>query len=288
MGIEGTVLENENEPAERRTGTAEALEAGALLGTPSKIDDRFFSVLVPAGASQVMFDKKQLELQLAAHPHRKTGLFKVQDADSFTGYMAKHATGDSEVYANPATFSLVGVVNSHASTRAGHGDHRVELELLLTDEWKTWLNLDKRWLDQATFAEHLEDNAADVVEPDAATMLEIAQNFHASRSGEFQRAERLSSGQVSLRYKETIAARAGESGALDIPTEFAVSIAPFHSCPRAVVRARFRYRIREGNLALSYALIRPGDVARGVYDSIVEDVKNVVVGSVFSGTHPDY
>lgn len=268
------------------TETAAAVAAGRLAGNPQPLDDRFFTVLVPGNAKLETIDLEELGDRLAAFPRRKTGTRHVQDAASFVGYLSKHGTTDSEVWADPSNYGLVGVVNADRKgghDTAGHGDHRVILELLHTDEWKRWVGASGKWMDQQTFAEHIEDNAVDIVDPDSATMLEIAQHFHASTSAQFERGERLDNGLVNLKYKETLNASAGQTGDLDIPTAFVVSIAPFHTADRAPVTARFRYRIRQGTLSLSYALLRPEDVARKVYDDIVGVVDGSVEASMFYG-----
>lgn len=270
-----------------------AILAGIELARPNPLpaaEGRFFTQVVPAGAKVQVHDLAQMQQALADHPHRKSGVVHVHDAESFIGYLAKHGLAASEVWADSARSGLVGVINAHAEADnfldeglAGHADHRVNLELLHSDEWKIWTASDKKWMNQADFAEHLEDNAINVVDPDAATMLEIAQSFQATRSADFKAGVRTSSGLVTLRFEETESARAGESGDLEIPTTFTVFLAPFVGADPVEVTARFRYRINGGNLFLSYALLNPGDISRGVFTTIVERVRASVPQPVYSG-----
>lgn len=284
------IVTNLNEHPADGTNVAAAVAAGMQIpgAQPIGSSDRFFTQLIPANASAQVIDVVELEDALALYPRRKKGTVHVQDADSFIAYIAKHGLAETEVFADPARKALVGVINAHQESEdyegtAGHGDHRVVLELIETDSWKAWLARDKKWHSQLEFAEHLEDNANDVVDPDPATMLEIAQSFHASTSADFKRAERLTNGLVQLRYEETQTARAGQAGDLDIPTVFALSISPFEGSPPHEITARFRYRISNGNLTLSYALLNPGDVTRAAFLTITDTVADTITQPVFQG-----
>lgn len=274
---------------------AAAIEAGQAHGMPQKLDDagRFVAITTPTDAGTKVHDLEQLAAAYADRPRRKTGTVKVQDAASFVAYLEKHALPESEVFADPRTYQLVAVINAHQGihslddTReapAGHGDHRLVLDLVQTQAWKAWAEHDRKFMSQASFAEHIEDNAFDVVEPDSATMLELAQSFQASSSVNFKRGERLHSGVVSLRFEETQSATAGQSGDIEIPTSFVLSLAPFEGGELVPVTARFRYRIRSGELSMSYALVQPHDIARAAYDRIVTDVAGAIDAPVLYGT----
>ncbi|KAB2806961.1 DUF2303 family protein [Pimelobacter simplex] len=274
------------------TDTEAAVRAGIAIAPPAPLgdSDRFFVQTVPAGAATHVHDLRALAEPLAEFPYRKKGTVHVHDARSFVEYVEKHQLSGTEVWADLSRRSLVAVINAgdesdSASDEgvAGHGDHRVVLELLHSDEWKTWTNRDKEWLDQATFAEHLEDHAINVVYPDAATMLEIAASLQATRTADIKAGVRLDNGQVQLRYEETETATAGQTGELEIPTIFVVALAPYVGAEPVEVEARFRYRLRQGNLLLSYALLNPADIARSVFTAIVDDVRGAVTAPVLLG-----
>lgn len=267
------------------------LDAGIAIAEPKEITDGLRTLVLPAGAKVHEIDVKAFEDKYADHPRRKTGTVHVQSDDSFVAYVAKHGLVATEVWADPARKQLVGVINAHAESdtgldegTAGHGDHLVSLELIHSPEWIAWTQHDKKWMDQQAFAEHLEDNAADVTTPDAATMLEIAQTFHATTGTLFKSAQRLHSGEVTLNYEESTGARAGEKGDLEIPTQFVLSINPYAGQDDvAQVVARFRYRIRQGQLSLSYALVRPEDHALAVFSGIVASVNDSINQPVYTG-----
>ncbi len=280
------------------TSVSDAIQAGLLIAEADRIgeSDRFFTQLVPAGAKLEQIDLHKLEDAYADRPRRKTGVVHVRDAESFIVYLAKHGLPETEVWADTKGSALVGVINAHQAAQgdaasqssdveglAGHGDHRVLLELVLSKEWQTWNQLDRQWLSRQDFAEHIEDNAIDVIVPDGATMLEIAQSFQATLNSEFKEAQRISSGEVAFKYVETVQAQAGQAGEFEVPTSFVVAMSPFEGGDPVEVEAKFRYRLRAGELKVSYALTRPHDIQRQAYLDLVQAVADGIPHPVFRG-----
>jgi uncharacterized protein YfdQ (DUF2303 family) len=197
-----------------------------------------------------------------------------QEADAPTPLTPDARTVDhTTVWVHQASGRVVAVLNDNAPEASAWGDHRLALQLVYTDEWKRWAAHDGRLLDQETFAEHIEESQVDVVEPDAADLLEIAQTFHATTTSSFKSAKRLNSGEVQLEYVEDIAASAGRKGDLSIPTELVLGIPIFLGEEVVRLTALLRYRIRDGKLAIGYKLVRPGDVVRQAIDAVAEQLR---------------
>lgn len=254
------------------TDTQSLIDLAGSMAEPHNLGDNLHSVVVPAGGTQ-----KVLDLQpYADHPRRKTGTVKTHDANAFTTYVRKHGLAATEVWADEEHTRVVAVINAHDETdsgdeegRAGWGDHRALLAVRKTDAWNAWLAKDGKWLTQNDFAEHIEDRAIDIVKPTGADVLELAQSITATVGVTFESSKRLSNGERQLEYKETIDAKAGNRGRLDIPEVIELGLVPFQGAPAYKVKARFRYRINGGNLALAYALERPEDVIREAFADVV-------------------
>lgn len=240
--------------------------ASAELKPVADVDKPHIAV-VPEGASAVVLDLDRF--RNLDRPHRKQGTFKPATVSSFIDLVEDQADPHTTVWVHPTSGKVVAVLNDHDEDPA-YGDYRAELALTATDEWLHWSRLDGQLVDQEKFAEHLEDGVKELVDPDAATMLEIAQSIHANTNAQFRSARRLSDGQVRVQFDETIDAAAGESGQLEIPTEFSLAIAPFIGEDPYRVNARLRYRASGGKLTIGYKLERPGDVVRDALDKIAE------------------
>ncbi|MEU4332357.1 DUF2303 family protein [Nonomuraea dietziae] len=224
-------------------------------------------------------------------PLRKTGAVRVEDVASFEAYYAKHSDEDSETYVNVDQRCLTAVLNAHSQEGPRWGDHRLYLTLKTTRAWSEWLDNDRKWLPQREFAEFVEDHLADIREPAAATMLEIATTFQAKQKVNFASATRLSSGDANLTWEETTDATAGAKGQLKVPTAFKIAVKclelPATEDEDPVVYgldARFRYRIERGQLHVSYLLDDPQAVLRDAVLAVVGQVEGRLGIEVLRGT----
>lgn len=199
----------------------------------------------------------------------------VRDVESFNAYLEEYATGSTEIWADRESSSVVAVIDSIGSG-SYWGKHRVTLALKHTVAWSKWLDSSRngKKLDQIVFAEHIEDRAIDIVEPTAATILEIAQTFKATKGVDFTSSSRLSTGEVKFVYSETVQASAGKKGDLEIPETFILGIAPYEGGDAFKITARLRYAIRESNLAIGYTIERPEDVLTAAFDGVIAGIKS--------------
>jgi len=199
----------------------------------------------------------------------------VGDAESFVRYVTKHVVdGHTEVYADTPSSAVVAVLDSHDAGQGGWQKHSARLELRHTKSWEAWTKVDGKLLEQTEFAEFIEQQALDVRTPETAVLIEIAQSFQAKTSVDFEGGERLDSGQVRLEYKETVTAKAGQKGHIDIPKELELLLRPYIGGPVYVIVARFRYRLRGSQLGLGVVLQRPQEVLDAAFADIVTEIRD--------------
>ena len=224
-------------------------------------------VIVPQGGSSQVID---LEKHLPS-PRRAKGTVTLQRVQDLERYIERHdAPTNTTIWVDADAHKVVAVLNDHGAgeKHPEWGDHRAELQLKTTDAWRHWLAMDGRLLGQEEFAEHIEDGLQDIVTPDGATMLEVAQSIQGTKSAEFKGARRLQDGNIGVEWVEETTATAGSRGDLEIPERFELALAPFEGEDAYRVHARLRYRVRAGDLTLGYRLDRPGDVLRDAVDKV--------------------
>jgi uncharacterized protein YfdQ (DUF2303 family) len=209
----------------------------------------------------------------AEHPRRAEADRIVYDSASFATYLAKHGTPEeTEVFADVQTATIVAVVDSHggAGSDPGWQKHRITLALTKSPAWLAWEKHDGELLPQARFAELIELQAPDVHKPTAADLLDLAQTFSAQKDVDYVSSERLADGQIRLRYEETISAKAGQKGDVEIPSRIELVVRPYIGAPPYRIGARFRYRIdRDQHLSLGYVLERPHLVLEAAFGDVV-------------------
>ena len=208
-------------------------------------------------------------------PNRKRGTTQLKDVDSLLAYCSDQAAMEtSYIYADPDARKIVVVFNDSRSIHPGWRDHRAEFTAEYTQEFSKWLanNGTNKFMSQTDFAEFVEDNFADVTEPAAQQLLEIATTIQATTGINFSSAKRLQNGQTQLAYSETIEARAGATGALEIPKEFVLGLRIFKNGSGYKLRARLKYRLHAGGIKFWYELDR---YERAVEDAFADYVKTV-------------
>lgn len=266
-----------------------ATDLGAALVKPTIIERNpehaALAVVVPAGYQVASLRVDGDEYR--DYPRHKTGAPVVYDPASFTLYWTKHhQDGESELYADYREGRIVGVLDAHSDALAGWKKHTVTLALQKNPTWDAWKAASGKLLPQTQFAEILEQLVADIVEPDGATMLEIATTLSATRSAVYDaKATRLDNGDRRFSFDETTTARAGAGrGQVDIPSKFLIRAQPFVGGPTTRVEALLRYRVGDSGLQLGYVLVRPDDAVRTVFDAVVAELEDAIQTPVMRGT----
>lgn len=221
-------------------------------------------------------------------PARKKGSTTVRDVPSFAGYWGKHSRPEvSEVYADRDALKVTAVLDAHgaADTATGWAQHRLVLALKYSTAFVAWKTHNGRDMAQEEFAEFLEDNRADIFAPAAAEMLEVAQSIQAATKVDWSSGFRLADGQRRMAYTETTESRSGTKGELAIPAEIVLHLPIFDGATTAdQLVARFRHRLQNGQLRLSYKLDRPDDVVTAAFEGVIAEVAEQCSATVLRGT----
>ena len=184
--------------------------------------------------------------------------------------MGQCASAAGYIYADPDPRTIPAVFNDHRDLAlAGWRDHKATYKAEFTPEFSNWLGKSKAPMGQTEFAEFIEDNFADITEPAAHIMLEMATTIQAKTDINFGSAKRLDNGQVQLQYTETIHARAGANGALAIPKEFTLGLRIFKNGGGYKIKARLKYRLNAGAIKFWYELDRPERAIEDAFDGYV-------------------
>jgi uncharacterized protein YfdQ (DUF2303 family) len=208
-------------------------------------------------------------------PRRKgaSSATTVADVDSFESFLIKHGIPEeTEITASVQAGTFTAIINAGTQQEPGWSDHAAILRLTESKEWKRWAAGSGKLVDQLGFAEFIEDNAENIVDPSSAEILEIAQSLQINRAVDFESGQRLSDGNVRFGYRETTTASAGAVGDLSIPASFTLALRPFEGGEAYRVTALFRYRLHGKQLQLGYKL-------QGI-ERIREDAFSAVAGTV--------
>lgn len=253
--------------SEQSSALLEAIKFGATLAHPMHADVGEYGqkpyVVLPEG-----YTVKDVESTLA-NPTRKRGKATLSDTASFIAYFMRHAApNESAIYGNFDPPSFTAVLDDHSTDgTAGWREHVAKYACPLSVEWATWTGANKVKMKQVDFAQFIEDNLPDIVEPAAAHMLEVSRTLEAKKAVNFASGVRLANGEVQFTYEEKVDGSAGK-GQFHVPEIFSIGIPVFQRGVRYRIEARLRYRIAEGGqLAMWFDLVRHHKVLE---DAVVE------------------
>lgn len=205
---------------------------------------------------------------------------KVVSVDSFVDYWRRYSDDESVIFVDDKAHTINAVFDYH-SNLPSWGRHKMTLSLLPTQEWVKWRQNSGKRLAQVEFAEFIQDNMTDVVNPDGATLLEIVTNLSNHRTAKFSSNIRLDNGQVQLTYEEELRGSAMVAGNMSIPQEFELGIRPFARCASYSVGARLRYRITdERTLTIWYEIKRPERIEVDAFEGVLEELTEKIGADV--------
>ena len=242
-------------------------------------------------------DLKRIE-DPAKKPVKVKKHVELETMGSFLDYFNRFANDESTIHAIKKNSQFMAVID-HATSDGmpDHEDHTTSYRCPRTTEWLQWKNNSEAIMDQQSFAKFIEDNIPEIVKPKdednpdktpyptGAEMLEIAMTLSANTKVRFSQGIRLDNGQVQLTYNEEIDGKAGASGQLNIPQVFNLGIKLYEGGEHYAMEARFRYRIKEGQLTMWYELVRPHKVTEAAFDDIYQIIKEGMdKGHIYRGS----
>jgi len=251
--------------------TANGSDAAVIAATataaaePTKVEPGdLLSLVLPEGGRHELIDlEKYLE-----EPVRPRATYHPSDVASFIGLVETHEDKEATtVWVHETEGKIVAVLDDNGKGKPAWGEHRVVLDLGFSPEWQLWAKKDGELMLQTQFAEHLREGMPDVAEPDAATLIEIAENFEATTGVHFRSKVDFNSGAKKFKYdEETKATAATADGEIEVPRQFKLRLTPFLGEEPVEIMANLRHNARGGSLQIGYKLERP---ERAVEDALL-------------------
>ena len=219
-------------------------------------------------------------------PTRIRQYVTVATVDSFIGYLDKFAHPTGAIFANEPKSQIVAVLDYHGMAGEAHASwctHRLTLDLKKSREWHVWRGKHGLSLTQAQFADFLEDNNADIVHPEAASVLEAAMHLEATKTVKFRSALNLDNGATQFTYDEAVEGKG--KGTIKVPSRFTIRIPIMAGQHPTDIEARLRYRISdEGGLTFTYKLANPDKLLEDQFEAICVNIAEETGIVPFMGT----
>ncbi|KHN50694.1 YfdQ family protein [Pectobacterium fontis] len=196
---------------------------------------------------------------------------------SLIAYVKKYEDPRTAIFADNTKTKVVAVLDYHKSPDLPEwGKHKAVYDCPFSKEWLVWTVFDGKARTQIDFGEFIENHISDIAAvsdtyagPSGVELLEMVLAFQETRKSEFKSVKRLHDGTTQFAYSDD---KSG-GGNTQLPEKISLAIAPFHNGNTYQVDARFRYRIKEGQLILWYELIDPEKIVEHAFSEIVTELQ---------------
>lgn len=264
-------------------------------GTPDKVQ----ALLIPKGM-QLMPTKPIVDAFLP-HPERKVGEATLFDVDSFIAHTNRFKSEHSAVFFDEVNLRLTTVYDYHqaGTGHAQHLEHRAVYQFPKSEEWQAWTAAQKS-MEQATFAQLIEDRLLDILPPDQATarvqkfaadlgislaspakMMELSRGIRIHNDVRVAKVVNLQSGEGEMQFSES---HNDANGApLKIPGGFALLIPVFKNGAAYQIPVRLRYRVSQGSVSWMLALYRTDVYVRDATQEVCAKVAEATQLPLFAG-----
>lgn len=270
---------------------AVAREAGAAsLNKPETKTIAGIECLVTptGGITPLVLPEKHLEA-----PRRKRAKVSFYEEVSFSDYVNRHKIdGATHIFGrateNAAGFTAIVDYHGQAEGKPAWGEHTAALTMEITPEWSRWMAKNQKFMSQQEFAEHIEDNLLDIILPEPAALLEVAQGLQGMKNVSFKSGRNLRDGAIKLEYVETIEVSGTTSrrdASFQVPEKFTIQVVPFVGANGVEIEARLRFRVgNDGSLSFAYILNRPYKVIEKAFSVTREDIEKTTGIKVLLGS----
>lgn len=216
--------------------------------------------------AQYALDQKKLALN-----DLKEGTITVHSPESFIDYVSRHGGEGTEVWMDLPSRKVFAVLDGDSVEERGVRQHRVQMELLYTDGWREWRQLDRKYVRQSELGNFIIDHYSDFVEPNAAVMLNHATTFQAIKNVDFQSVENVKNGEKSIQYIETIGQKQ-VAGQANLPEQVSFVAQIFEFGDPVQMTARWFYTIEDKNLLMKLLIDHVRETEYAAFTELCEQL----------------
>lgn len=260
-------------------GTVEYEHRPVATPNPAQIIDtdiphRRYAVAVTEGSG---LEVKALDEHAEGpFPYRAKGTRQVSEVTALLDELTRRplTPGQSTLWGDYTTGTVVAVYNDHTTEIAGWRDDLCTLQVVKDPDWSAWEKLSGKFLSQGDFGDLIEELLHTVVVPDQADLYEIINSVRASSSSQFESNIDRSDGSQTLTYTKEVSASAGRATRkLEVPKTITLRLRPWEGHIETYdVEAWFRLRVDNGNLGLAVKLKPTQQILRRAWADLTAKV----------------
>lgn len=193
------------------------------------------------------------------------------DERSFRDYINRFKSVNSQIFAAPGFLAtgaayFICAIDYHKPNEPDRLAHKAVYRPRYSDEWRLWMHT--QGMNQAEFSEFIEENRQDIVDPSAASLLDLIRNFKASRKINYDKVLVEQTGGVNLTYQDETEA----TGSIEVPEKLKAGIPVFFNGPRYSVDLWVRYRVGNGQVSFSLKPDRADIIENDAFNELAKRI----------------
>lgn len=218
-------------------------------------------------------------------PKIVSGNVLLQTAPSLCDYVNRFKNDDTITFANIDKNEVVTVIDYHR--QPPHGvpasvddpkprllAHRATFALKFSEQWTVWTRSNDKLMSQVDFADFLEQNGLDVVEPEGADLLEVIKDLQLYSNSSLKSRVR-HGGTTNLSFTKDAELSGSKDGDTEIPSMLKLRIPVYFGEGAVDIRALIRLRANDGEAQFGYKLIRPESIRQAEFQRIVNAIASI-------------
>ncbi len=232
-------------------------------------EDRFHIGLIQKGAvvSAEEFSKKPYSISEAR---------TLPSLKSFTDYVTGFGGKNTVIFADNERNVLEAVLDYHGKEDPSWCRHKVTFKLEQDEDFKNFLSLDRRPMNQTQLVMELSDYAQEFVQPSPADILDLVRNIKAAKTDDFS--GKVTPGQVNQKSERTITVTGGNG--VEIPEMFKIALPVFSGVStKYEIPFRMLWKHVEDSrekLLFEIRTVRKHLIVKQAFDDVCKDVKKAV------------
>lgn len=196
------------------------------------------------------------------------------DEASFIDYVNRFKSEESRIFAVPGHLSpdkqarVTAALDYHGPSKPQRCQHVVSFAPRYSEQWVRWTKAPP--MPQAAFAEFIEENRIDIIDPDAAVLLDMVSKFRATRKQDYDSVVYQPNGDIVVAWSDKTES-AGKPG-VSVPDGLKLGIPVFFRDIPVKVPCFMRYRLSDGKLTFAVKVDRPEYIEQDAFDLITKRI----------------
>ena len=194
---------------------------------------------------------------LPERPKRKQVNLSLTSVDSFVQYVNEQKNENTRIFGSISgePYSFRAIIDYHGinGQQPDWCEHTVNVELALSEQFRTWRKISDGLMNQSDFVEFLKDNRLDIIQPDNGQILTLCMELDAHAESRCTSKVPTNNGMAFSFVEDIQTTRNGEK--VEVPSSILLNIPVFEGTEPVQIECDFKFRLAGGTMAFGIRML---------------------------------